>query len=351
MERATGNFRRAAGSNREPGSQARVHSYRGLIHGYFVTDDYPAAFTEDFQVLQRGPHGFVATLVIRVAKIERCPHLAGNDVHRAGRYLEGPDRRHQMLFAGSHAFQIERPLRGAGKGVTPPAHGSGAGVIRRAFKSDPQAGDPGNLTHHRQRYAALFHHRTLFDMELQVGEYMRGEAGGGDLTGVESVVADGLGNRHAGCVPAREGGLIESTRYRAAADEGKTETNRLFLRETNNFQGTTRIRLGHGDAEHDADDSIKRAGIDHGVQMGGDQKARAIQWAPETPDITGGINGDSHTGLAHPFANQTMDVAHGRRQERARGSARLFGKRSQLTAAGDDLFGAAHELQLKHWSV
>src|SRR5262249_8297128 len=140
--------------------------------------------------------------------------------------------------------------------------------------------------------------------------------------------------------------FIQCAHQRAASDERDTEAHTFFFREADNLDAERHAEAGqgvhHGNAHDDSENAIESSGVRNGIEMRADDYAASSGsscWL-EAAEISGGVNRDAHAELFHAAGKLTMNVAHGRREKRARGVTGLFSEFGQFAAQIDYLLSA-----------
>lgn len=98
----------------------------------------------------------------------------------------------------------------------------------------------------------------------------------------------------------------------AAADERDAEHHAFFLGEAKHLNGAVRRRvLRKRDAQDDAQDAVERARVRHGVEVRPDEQRGGAGGAFASTDVARAVHAHVESRLAHPRADQRVDLAHG----------------------------------------
>ncbi len=163
-------------------------------------------------------HSIATNRIGGVAYIEACRHGSRDDVDRTGAGVDLTKCRHQARRRPRVGFDGDDPLRRCGERVVPKLHRCGPGVVGLASEGKRQAGladdgldnaeDRGDVSETaslgRRGPAHAFQHGSLLDVDLEVRCRGGVDQGVRNVVGVESEVADGLGQADAFAVGERK---------------------------------------------------------------------------------------------------------------------------------------------------
>ena len=136
-------------------------------------------------------------LVVSVSQIERQFHPPRNDVRRARKRLNLPNRRHQTGGVLGQPLGLQHPLGGGHQGVLAQVHGRGPGVVGAAREGEFQAVVPHQGADQPQRLPGGFQHRPLLDVYLQKAQVRAAQGCVSNVHVVQPEVAHGLTHAHA----------------------------------------------------------------------------------------------------------------------------------------------------------
>ena len=253
--------------------------------------------------------------------------------------------------ASGVALDLGDPLRGGGEGVVAEtAHGRGACVVGLAGEDELHAGLADDGLDDAEWRAFALEDWALLDVELEVAE-----------GGVDRWTAAGISAGSRPKLRMASATLMPSRSVRARVAASSSPTRRVMPRKglakrtpsssekpmTSMAKGSgageaARSSLDEGDAEDDAEDAVECACVGDGVEVGADEEAGGAGCCggEERAEVACGVDAGGHAGGVHPAGEERVDLAHGGREEGARGLAGDLGGEGDLAAAGDDLFGA-----------
>ncbi len=112
---------------------------------------------------------------------------------------------HFALCFARQRFAEQHRFRGARERVTPQHHRHGAGVAGFAQEFDVEISLPDDRHYNAERLTAGFQHRTLLDVDFDIGGcFIAGIRGGRDRVRRSAVGLDGVAERDAVAVRQRE---------------------------------------------------------------------------------------------------------------------------------------------------
>ena len=179
----------------------------------------------------RGERGR-ALRVRRRTHVEREAHAAGDHVHRPGQRLDAADGADHVGRAGGDRFDREHALGRGRERVAAQCHRHGARVAGDAGHLDVEAIAAVDRRHDADRQPRRLEHRSLLDVELDVGEHVaRGERGVADARGIEAERAHRVAQRHAVAARPVEQRAVERAGDRARAEQRRAEAHALLVAE------------------------------------------------------------------------------------------------------------------------
>ena len=207
--------------------------------------------------------------------------LAGDDVHRARKGLELPDRADDVVLAPADALDGEGCLARSEQGVATHVVGRSAGVTRLALHDQLEPPGAGDRRHHRERLTAPIELGPLLDVRLEVADQLvRAPARLADAAGIEAELEEGLPQGRPVRVGQRPPFVIPDAGHRRRAQQSLAETGALLVRERHDLErerqrgdAAAALAVRHPQQPHDlqrhehAGDPVEAARVGHRVQV------------------------------------------------------------------------------------